>query len=82
LRWTGPVIDRTGLKGTYGFNLEFAVDQSTPGVIDAFGPPSANEPSAASIFTVVQEQLGLKLEPVIGPRQFLVVDHVERPSGN
>jgi uncharacterized protein (TIGR03435 family) len=76
-----PIVDKTGLPGKYNFHLEFAVDETTPGVLDGFGPPS-DGPPAASIFTVVQEQLGLKLEPTKGPREFLVLDHVERPSEN
>lgn len=76
-----PVIDKTGLAGRYNFHLEFAIDQTTPGVPagPGFGPPSDDSP-AASIFTVVQEQLGLKLEPAKGPRDVLVIDHIERPS--
>ena len=78
-----PVVDKTGLTGQYNFHLEFAVDQTTPGVLNApsFGPVSDAAP-AASIFTVVQEQLGLKLEPARGARDVLVIDHVERPSEN
>ncbi|MBZ5579445.1 MAG: TIGR03435 family protein [Acidobacteriia bacterium] len=76
-----PILDKTGLTGKYNFHLEFAVDQSTPGVLEGFGPPS-DAPPAASIFTVVQQQLGLKLEATKGPREFLVIDHVERPSEN
>jgi uncharacterized protein (TIGR03435 family) len=74
-----PIVDKTGIRGKYGFHLEFATDQSTPGALQ-FGPP-AEDPSAPSIFTAVQ-QLGLKLEATRGPREFLVIDHVERPSEN
>lgn len=76
-----PVIDKSGLTGKYNFHLSFLIDETTPGVLTGFGPPSEDAP-AASIFTVVQEQLGLKLEPTKGPREFLVIDHVERPSEN
>jgi uncharacterized protein (TIGR03435 family) len=75
-----PVIDKTGLSGKYKVYLEFAVDQSTPGAREFPAPPSDESP-APSIFTVVQ-QLGLKLEPGKGPREYLVIDHVERPSEN
>jgi uncharacterized protein (TIGR03435 family) len=76
-RW---VVDKTGLTGQYKFDLQFAIDQSTPGVGQAFGPPS-DDPPAPSIFTVI-ERLGLKLEATRGPRDFLVIDHVERPTAN
>jgi uncharacterized protein (TIGR03435 family) len=80
------VIDKTGLKGTYDFKLQF-----TPEV--GFGPEyrgaagraqsaAPTESSAGSIFTAVQEQLGLKLESAKQPVEGLVVDHVERAAGN
>jgi uncharacterized protein (TIGR03435 family) len=76
-----PVIDKTAISGKYRVYLEFAVDQATPGALEFPTPPSDDAP-AASIFTVVQQQLGLKLEPSKGPREFLVIDHIERPSEN
>jgi uncharacterized protein (TIGR03435 family) len=75
-----PVIDKTGIPGKFSVYLEFAVDQATPGALEFKAPPS-DEPPGPSIFTVVQ-QLGLKLEPAKGPREFLVIDHAERPSEN
>jgi len=81
-----PVIDKTGIQGLFDFHLEFAQQEATP----AFRPGGeplprpaepADEPAAPSIFTAIQ-QLGLKLEPAKGPREFLVVDRVERPTGN
>lgn len=76
-----PVIDKTGSTGAYDFTLEFAPEQSPRAAIDDPGalPP---EPGAASIFTAIQQQLGLKLEAGRGPVQTFVIDHVERPSGN
>jgi uncharacterized protein (TIGR03435 family) len=62
------VVDKTGLTGNYDFTLKWASDDT-----DTSGP---------SIFTAVQEQLGLKLEAGKGPVQVLVIDHVERPSEN
>jgi len=65
------VVDQTGLKGNYDFVLK--------GI--SFGQ-SPSEDSATSIFTAVQEQLGLKLEPAKLPVEVLVIRHVERPSEN
>ena len=71
-----PVLDKTGLTGRYDIELEWTPErlqmQSAP-ALDA-GPPS--------IFTALQEQLGLRLESAKGPVKTLVIDHVERPSGN
>jgi len=76
-----PVIDKTGLTGTYDFTLEFAPEQAPRAASDdpVALPP---EPGAASIFTAIQQQLGLKLEAGHGPVQTFVIDHIERPSGN
>jgi uncharacterized protein (TIGR03435 family) len=81
-----PVIDRTGIAGQFTFEVEFVRDDSTSRV-PVFPPDATVSPDAAavppgpSIFTVIERQLGLKLEPGQGPQGFLVVDHVERPSG-
>jgi uncharacterized protein (TIGR03435 family) len=79
---TRPVLDRTGLTGTYDFTLEWMPDTGptpTPGAANADSLPGI---PVASIFTAVQQQLGLKLEPGKGPIEVVVIDHVERPSGN
>jgi uncharacterized protein (TIGR03435 family) len=76
-----PIINRTGLTGKYKIYVEFARDQSTTG-LDDFPVQPTEEPSAPSIFTAVEQQLGLKLEATKGPREFLVIDHIERPSEN
>ena len=82
------VIDKTGLEGDYDFELRWAQEpgQGSP---DAFGlsavasdtppPVDANGPS---IFTALQEQLGLRLESQKGPVEMLVIDRVERASEN
>jgi len=75
-----PVIDNTGIAGKYDFHLEYAIDQSTPRFNAPDGP--AGDRTGPSIFTAVQEQLGLKLESTRGPGEALVIDHVERPSEN
>ena len=78
------VLDKTGLPGLYDITLKWAPEQSQlaglPSEIkDTLPHPDLNGPS---IFTAVQEQLGLKLQPSKGPVEVLVIDHVERPSKN
>ena len=75
-----PVINKTGIKGNFDFHLEFAPDDATPGV---FLPALSLDPTGGtSIFTAVQEQLGMKLDSGKGSREILVIDHVERQSEN
>jgi len=72
------VIDKTGLTGNYSFDLKWTPD-------DAPAPSASANPSTdsgPSIFTALQEQLGLKLKPAKGPVETLVVDHVAMPSEN
>ena len=100
-QWLGrTVLDQTGLKGTYDFELNFASDQGKgavfgggpadgpppppppgagPGLIKEPPPPDPNGPT---IFTALQEQLGLKLESQKGPVDIIVIDRVEKPSEN
>ena len=80
------VIDKTGLKGYYDFTLRYTPDESQgqmmpggPGGGDAAPPPDASGPN---LFTALQEQLGLKLEPQKGPVEQLIIEHVEKPSEN
>lgn len=74
------VVDRTGLTGEFDFDLQFSPPPAT-GPIDA-GIPVAPLDDAASIFTALQEQLGLKLESTRGPVELMVVDSAERPADN
>jgi uncharacterized protein (TIGR03435 family) len=67
-----PVVDETGLKGKFDFPLEWTVD-------GAVNPDTKAPPG---LFTAVQEQLGLKIDATKGPAEVLVIEHVERPSGN
>jgi bla regulator protein blaR1 len=82
------VIDRTGLTGGFDLVINFDNRRIVAGVGPAGGlPPSpqAAEPAAAdtvSIFTALEEQLGLKLERQTGPAEVLVIDHVEQPTPN
>lgn len=65
-----PVVDETGLAGTFGFTLMFSSFNTTR---------VSNDPS---IFTALQEQLGLKLQPARGPVELIVIDSVEQPTPN
>jgi uncharacterized protein (TIGR03435 family) len=73
------VVDRTGLTGAWDFELTFSGDPQrglpSPGV-----EPPPDDPNAPSLFTALQEQLGLKLEATKGPVEVVVVDRVERPA--
>jgi uncharacterized protein (TIGR03435 family) len=64
-----PVVDHTDLKGFYDFQIEWSAEES----------PNGTSPS---LFTVVKDQLGLKLQPAKGPVETVVIDKVERPSEN
>jgi uncharacterized protein (TIGR03435 family) len=79
--WLGrPVVDKSGLKGLFEFHLEYASDETLP---DTLAPAlETNEPRGPSIFTAVQEQLGLRLDSGRGPGEFLVIDRIERPTPN
>jgi uncharacterized protein (TIGR03435 family) len=73
------VQDRTGLTGRYDLKLDFApLTATAPSAESAAPAPDA----APDIFTAIQEQLGLKLEPARGPLRTLVIDHIEKPSEN
>lgn len=84
LRLGRPVIDRTGLIGRFDFELHWSPDRpGAPPVPDAGAPEGSPLPSdAPSLFTAIQEQLGLRLAPANGPVDFLVIDHAERPGAN
>jgi uncharacterized protein (TIGR03435 family) len=71
-----PVVDRTGLQGGFDYELRFAPENLQAGA------PNAADPGGASVFTALQEQLGLKLEPARVPIEVLVVDHIERPTSD
>jgi uncharacterized protein (TIGR03435 family) len=75
-----PVVDRTGLTAHYDFKLEWAPDQTSSDSRDSVS--SAPDPAGPTLFTAIQEQLGLRLEAQKGPVQIFVIDHVERPSEN
>jgi uncharacterized protein (TIGR03435 family) len=69
-----PVLDMTDIAGVYDFTLEWAPDSASS---------SASGPGAASIFTALEEQLGLKLEVREMVVRILVADHADKiPEGN
>jgi uncharacterized protein (TIGR03435 family) len=73
------VTDNTGVIGGFDSRLEWT---PTEGELDYKHEDRPIDPNGSSIFTAVQEQLGLKLEASKGPIEVLVIDHVERPSQN
>jgi uncharacterized protein (TIGR03435 family) len=74
------VVDKTDLHGCYNYTLKWTPDDGRPGG-DVAGSMSGQS-IGPSIFTAVQEQLGLKLEPTKVPTRVLVIDSIERPSDN
>jgi uncharacterized protein (TIGR03435 family) len=78
-----PVSDKTGLAGTFDFDLIWTPDESQFIAMGIRVPTAADNPNAPpELFTAIQEQLGLKLEAQKTATQVLVIDHVERPSEN
>ena len=71
------VVDRTGLTGEFDFELQFAALPTTSAADG--GVPVAPLDDAASVFTALQEQLGLKLESTRGPVELMIIDSAERP---
>lgn len=95
LRLDRPVVNRTGLPGSFDFELAFTPEQArlpmpTAGSVGVAGGPVGGDSSPApgslnagpSLMTALQEQLGLKLESARGPVQVLVIDRAERPTEN
>ena len=81
----GPVLDKTGNTALFNFNLVFAHDSKTPGALpdDLPSPfPPSDTPPGPSVFTVLEQQLGLTLVPEQGPREYIVIDGAERPAEN
>ena len=76
-----PVIDRTGLAGTFDIHLEWEWEASPPETVSPDGGVVRESPDT-SIISSIRKQLGLQLSPGKGPREFLVIDHLERPSKN
>jgi uncharacterized protein (TIGR03435 family) len=82
-----PVVDQTGLTDRYDFTLKWTPDDSQfaqfRGVVTPTPPPAGDNPNAPpSLYTAVQEQLGLKIEVTKTMDDVIVIDHVEKPSPN
>lgn len=78
-----PVVDRTGIAGTFDFSLKWTPDESQFSRLGlVFRPPAEDSSLLPPLFEAIQEQLGLKLEPEKIPAEVLVIDHVERPTEN
>lgn len=82
-----PVFDKTGLTGKYDYSLKWTQDDSQLQTFSKGGPgdspsPDLSDSGGPTLFTALQEQLGLKLESGKGPVEIIVIDHIEKASGN
>jgi uncharacterized protein (TIGR03435 family) len=81
-----PMVDQTGLADRYDFTLKWTPDDSQFTQLRGTGinvPSGTDDPNAPpGLYTAIQEQLGLKLEPVKSLADVIVIDHAERPSDN
>ena len=78
-----PVVDQTGLTGRFDFTLNWTPDDSQfAGMGAKIPPPTDGANAPPSLYTAIQEQIGLKLDATKAPADVLVIDHVEKPSEN
>jgi uncharacterized protein (TIGR03435 family) len=75
------IVDKTGLTGRYDITLRFSPENYVAPMKPA-GETGSPTPAGPSIFTALQEQLGLKLETQKVPTDVIVIDHIDRPSEN
>jgi uncharacterized protein (TIGR03435 family) len=76
-----PVVDQTGLKDRYDFDLKWTPDEMQSNVqVPAQSRDDANAPPG--LYTAIHEQLGLRIVPTKAPVEVLVIDHLEKPSEN
>ncbi len=75
-----PVMDQTGLTGNYDYVLKYAADPGESSLFPAETNPS--DASGPSVYTALQEQLGLKLESRKGSLEVIVIDRVAKPTEN
>jgi uncharacterized protein (TIGR03435 family) len=76
------VIDKTGLSGLFDIRLEWNREATLKSIHSGIYDAPAFENESPSLFTAVEEQLGLKLTPANAPVEVLVIDHAERPAAN
>jgi len=83
-RLNRPVIDKTGLTGFYDFSFPFAPEEVQSASVPSGGvpAPAAPESNLPTLTVAIEEHLGLKLESGKGPAQIIVIDRVEKPTGN
>lgn len=78
-----PVVDQTGLTDRYDFTLNWTPDEGQFAALGGYRPPAQEDPNAPpSLYTALQEQLGLKLESTRAMVDAFVIDHIERPGAN
>ena len=80
-----PVVDQTGLKGRFDFQLQWTPDETqfaSPGGPGEPPKPPEGAETQPDLFTAIQQQLGLKLESTRAQTDVLVIDKVEKPSEN
>ena len=73
------VIDRTGLTGRYDISLSWSPDDK---LVESQGPGDNSDPSRMSIFTAIQDELGLKMEATKADVDAVIVTHIDKPSRN
>jgi uncharacterized protein (TIGR03435 family) len=76
-----PIVDRTNLSGYFNMKIQFSPD-AVASIVAGANPAGVNDPPGPSIFTAVQEQLGLRLESAKAPMEVLVIDSVQKPAEN
>jgi uncharacterized protein (TIGR03435 family) len=81
------VIDRTGISGIFSIGIEFSDNLTPAAAPDGAGvngglADASDIPPAPSIYTVLEQQLGLKVVPVKAPKGYIAIDRLERPSEN
>ena len=77
-----PVVDQTGISGRYDFTLTWTPDETQFASMGIKVPPPPADATAPTLFTAIQEQLGLKFESTKAPVDVIVIDSIQHPSPN